>query len=199
MFMRLFYILLFVLFIQTAFPQNNCNCNENEIAFTDAYVNANQLIFRGKTLGVSKGTDYDKAVFLVSKLFKGIAPKQVTVYFDNKNACALKFTIGEDWLIYANYQKAKPFVAYCSRSRKNVINTNKNIDLMYIKSDISVDDETDKLTELCGLKKFTESMPTNENAHSNIIPNRWQHIVLILISLLAFVGIYLMLNKFWKK
>jgi hypothetical protein len=197
--MRLFHISLFVLLFQSVVSQNNCNCNENEIAFSDTYVNANQLIFRGKTISVSKGTDYDKAVFLVSKLFKGIAPKQVTVYFDNKNACAFKFNVGEDWLIYANYQKAKPFVAYCSRSRKNVINTNKNIDLMYIKSDISVDDETDKLTELCGLKKFTESMPSNENAHSNIIPNGWQRIVLILISLLGFVGIYIVMNRFWKK
>jgi len=197
--MRLICILLFVFLFQSLVSQNNCNCNENEIVFTDTYINANQLIFRGKTISVSKGTDYDKVIFLVSKLFKGISPKQVTVYFDNKNACAFKFNTGEDWLIYANYQKAKPFVAYCSRSRKNVINTNKNIDLMYIKSDITIDDETDKLTELCGLKKFTESMPTNENAHSNIIPNGWQRIVLILISLIGFVGIYIVLNRVGKK
>lgn len=188
-----------MLLFQPLVSQNNCNCNQNEIAFTDGYLNANQLIFRGKTLSVSKGTDYDKATFLVSKLFKGVSPKQVTVYFDNKNACAFKFNTGEDWLVYANYQKAKPFVVYCSRSRKNVINTNKNIDLMYIKSDITVDDETDKLTELCGLKPFTESIPSNENAHSNIIPNGWQRVLLIIVSLIGFVIIYVVLNRIWKK
>ncbi len=197
--MRLFGILLFTLLFHALISQDNCNCKESEIAFADGYVNANQLIFRGKTISINKGTDYDRVTFLVNKLFKGVASKQVTVYFDSKNACALKFNAGEDWLIYANYEKGKPFVAYCSRSRKNVINTNKNVDLMYIKSDLNVDDETDKLTELCGLKPFTETMSANENAHSNIIPNGWERIVLILISFVCFVGIYLVLNRYMKK
>jgi hypothetical protein len=199
MIIRLPYILLFSLLFQTLVAQNNCNCNEAEIAFTDTYINSNQLIFRGKTINVSKGTDYDRVVFQVSKLFKGVSPKQVTVYFDGKNACAFKFNTGEDWLIYANYDKGKPFVAYCSRSRKNVVNTNKNVDLMYVKSDLSVDDETDKLIAQCGLKPFSESMSSNENAHSNIIPNGWQRIVLILVSLVGFVGIYLLVNRMGKK
>jgi hypothetical protein len=196
---RLFDILLFTLLLHPLVAQDNCTCKENEMAFSDAYVNSNQLIFRGNTMSINKGTDYDRVTFRVSKLFKGVSSKQATVYFDKKNACALKFNVGEDWLIYANHQKAKPFVAYCSRSRKNVINTNKNVDLMYIKSDLSVDDETEKLTELCGLKPFTKSMSTNENAHSNIIPNGWQRVLLIIISLIGFVGIYFAMNRIWKK
>ena len=184
--MRLLCILLFTFLFSILAAQDNCNCKESEIAFADVYINSNQLIFRGKTISINKGTDFDRVTFQVSKLFKGIAAKQLTVYFDAKNACAFKFNAGEDWLIYANYQKAKPFVSYCSRSRKNVINTNKNVDLMYIKSDLSVDDETDKLT-------------SNENAHNNIIPNGWQRIVLILISLVGFVVIYLLMNRVGKK
>src|ERR1035437_8458096 len=92
--MRLFYILLFAFVFQSIVSQNNCNCNENEIAFSDAYVNTNQLIFRGKTFSVSKGTDYDKVTFVVGKLFKGTAAKEVTVYIDAKNPCALKFNVG---------------------------------------------------------------------------------------------------------
>ncbi|HEX7413929.1 MAG TPA: hypothetical protein VF411_07765 [Bacteroidia bacterium] len=197
--MRLFYILLFAFFFQSVISQNNCNCNESEIAFSDAYVNSNQLIFRGKTLSVSKGTDYDKVTFVVGKLFKGTAAKEVTVYIDAKNPCALKFNVGEDWLIYAGYKQAKPVVANCSRSRKNVINTNKNVDLMYVKIDISVDEETAKLTELCGLKAFTQAISSTENAHNNIIPTSWQRIVLIIISLLSCMGIYFLLNKYWRK
>ena len=197
--MRLLCILLFTFLFSILAAQDNCNCKESEIAFADVYINSNQLIFRGKTISINKGTDFDRVTFQVSKLFKGIAAKQLTVYFDAKNACAFKFNAGEDWLIYANYQKAKPFVSYCSRSRKNVINTNKNVDLMYIKSDLSVDDETDKLTELCGLKPFTETTSSNENAHNNIIPNGWQRIVLILISLVGFVVIYLLMNRVGKK
>ncbi|MHB8261189.1 MAG: hypothetical protein ACYDCN_11410 [Bacteroidia bacterium] len=196
--MRLFYILLFALVFQFVISQNNCNCEDKEIAFSDAYVNSNLLIFRGKTLSVSKGTDYDKVNFEIEKLFKGTADKEVTIYIDAKNPCALKFNVGEDWLIYADYKQAKPFVANCSRSRKNVINTNKNVDLMYVKTDITEDEETAKLTELCGLKAFTQTIPSTENAHSNIIPTSWQRILLIIISLLSCMGIYFMLNKYWK-
>ena len=184
---------------QLSFAQDNCNCNEKEIAFSEGYINSNELIFRGKTVRVDKGSDYDKVLFRINTLFKGVASEELTVYFDNKNACALKFNVGEDWLIYANYKRAKPVVAYCSRSRKNVINTNKNIDLMYIKSDITVDDETDKLTEICGLKAFTQPVSENENAHDNTIPTGMQQILMIVLSAVGFAGIYFILNRFWKK
>jgi hypothetical protein len=197
--MRLICFLFFILIFRGLFAQDNCNCNEKENAFSEAYVNANQLIFRGKTLRVSKGSDYNKVTFSVGSLFKGTAAKQTEVYIDSKNACALKFNPGEDWLIYAAYKRAKPVVPYCSRSRKNVINTNKNIDLMYIKSDITVDDETDKLTELCGLKAFTNPVSENENAHNNTIPTGLQQILMILLSAAGFAAIYFVLNKLWKK
>jgi|ERR1700757_458857 len=197
--MRPLLTLLFALLFQAAFTQTNCNCSEKEIEFSGGYVNANQLIFRGKTVSTSKGTDYDKVTFSVSKLFKGVAAKQVDVYFDAKNPCVLKFNTGEDWLIYANYKRGKPLLAYCSRSRKNVINTNKNIDLMYVKSDITIDDETDKLTELCGLKAFTGPISENEDGHSNIIPTGSQRILLIIFSVIGFALIYFVLNKVMKK
>jgi hypothetical protein len=197
--MRPLLTLLFALFFQFAFTQTNCNCNEKEIEFSEAYVNSNQLIFRGKTVSTSKGTDYDKVTFSVSKLFKGTAAKQVDVYFDAKNPCVLKFNTGEDWLIYANYKSGKPLLAYCSRSRKNVINTNKNIDLMYVKSDITIDDETEKLSELCGLKPVTVPISENEDGHSNIIPTGSQRILLIIFSVIGFALIYFVLNKVMKK
>jgi hypothetical protein len=70
---------------------------------------------------------------------------------------------------------------------------------MYVKSDITIDDETDKLTELCGLKTFTESITNNESAHDNIIPTGLQRILLIIFSLIGFALIYFVLNKLWKK
>lgn len=197
--MRTLYILFSILFFQISFSQDNCNCNDKEIAFSQAYINTQQLIFRGKPTGITKGVDYGRVSFSISYLFKGVAAKTIDVYFDAKNACALKFNIGEDWLIYANYKQGKPLVRYCSRSKKNIINTNKNIDLMYIKSDITMDEETDKLTELCGLKPFTAPLSENENAHNNIIPNALQRILLIVISLIGFIVIYFSLNRLFKK
>ena len=197
--MRALYILGFLMIFQVSFSQDNCNCNEKETVFSEGYVNSNQLIFRGKTISTAKGTDYNKVTFQVNSLFKGIASRQTDVYFDAKNPCVLKFNPGEDWLIYANYKSGKPVMVYCSRSRKNVINTNKNIDLMYVKSDITIDDETDKLTELYGLKAFTEPIANTESAHDNIIPSGSQRILLIIFSLIGFALIYFVMNKLWKK
>src|SRR6266404_3836806 len=124
-------ILIFIsafLILNSAFFQTTCKCDENKIAFSQAYITSHQLIFRGKTVSVEKGEDFAMAHFTVTQLFKGRCSKEITLYFDKKSECSLKMSVGEDWLIYANLkQLQKPFVEYCSRSRKNVINTNKNV------------------------------------------------------------------------
>lgn len=194
-------IFLFVLslFFNFSFSQNACNCDETKIAFSESYIKAHELIFRGKTLSVEKGADFAMARFSVTQLFKGSAPKELTIYFDKKNECGLKMNVGEDWIIYANYkQLQKPFVEYCSRSRKNVINTNKNVEIQYIKSDLSIDAESEQLQRQLGVQKFS-AQAEEDNRHNNIIPNFTQRIVLILCSILGFVLIYFMLNKFLKK
>lgn len=184
------------LFPVSSFPQ--CNCKEETL--DEAYIQKHQLIFRGKTLAVSKGEDYSKVIFSIEKLFKGIAPKKMDIYFYAKNECSLKFNTGEEWLIYSNYKQAtKPFVEYCSRSRKNVINTNKNIDRMYIKADYGFDEENEWLEKKLGLKNFVTPVSENDSLHSNIIPSFWQRIVLILVSVFAFAAIYFGVTKWLKR
>ena len=179
--------------------QNACDCNSQEMEFSENYVNNQQLIFLGKTVSINKGTDYNKATFLIQQLFKGTASKKFDVYFDNKDSCALKFNVGEDWLIYANYKQGKALAAYCSRCRKNIINTNRNVDLMYVKTDLSFDEEIEKLNAVLGTQKFSQGITDSETAHNNIIPNGWQRIVLIIISALGLVIAYVFLNKLFKK
>ena len=188
---------MFLLNVKLFFAQDDCACDEKEMAFSQQYVNSQELIFRGKTIGVTQGTDYDKATFLIIQLFKGTAAQQMDVYFETKNNCSLKFTVGEDWLIYANYKQGKALAVYCSRCRKNIINTNRNVDLMYVKSDISIDDETDELQKILGQQKFSQQI-TKDTAHNNIIPNFWQRILLIIFSALGLVVMYVLLNKFLK-
>lgn len=179
--------------------QSTCTCQENELLFTENYIKQHALIFRGKTVLVEKGGDFAKAHFVVSQLFKGSCPKEITVYFDKRSECSLKMAAGEDWLIYANFkQLQKPFVEYCSRSRKNVVNTNKNVEVQYIKSDLSVDAESEKLAMQLGAQKFA-AQSEEDNRHSNVIPNFTQRIVLILASIAGFLLIYFLLNKFLKK
>lgn len=197
---RQFFLLgLFALHFSFFIAQNTCNCEETKLSFSKNYISQQQLIFRGKTTGVEAGEDYNKAHFSVTQLFKGNCPKEVTVYFDKRSECNLKIAPGEDWLIYANFKQIqKPYVEYCSRSRKNVINTNKNVDLQYIKSDLTVDAECDLLAQQLG-RQSLEKQNEADNRHSNIIPGFWQRIVLILLSIVGFVVIYFLLNKFLKR
>ena len=189
------------LILNSAFliSQSACNCDESKIAFSQNYIASHQLIFRGKTISLEKGQDYAMAHFSVTQIFKGSCPKEITVYYDNKNECSLKIGAGEDWLIYANFkQLQKPFVELCSRSRKNVVNTNKNVERQYIKSDLSIDAECEKLQEQLGLHNFSGQL-ADDNRHRNVIPDFTQRIILILLSVAGFVIIYLVLNKFFKK
>lgn len=190
---------LFFLGSEFLIAQGACNCDDSKLAFTQTYIGAHQLIFRGKTVSVEKGEDYGMAKFSVTQLFKGNCPKEITIYFDKRSECSLKFNAGEDWIIYANFKQVqKPFVEYCSRSRKNVINTNKNVDLQYIKSDLTVDAESEKLQEQLGLQKFAVQSQ-EDNRHSNIIPDFSQRIILIICSIVGFVLIYLLVNRLLKK
>jgi hypothetical protein len=187
------------LILNSAFSQS-CGCDESKLAFSQKYVADHKLIFRGKTVSTATGEDFSKVTFVITQLFKGSCPKEIDVYFDKKAACQLKFNLGEDWLIYADLkQMEKPFVEYCSRSRKNVINTNKNVEMQYIKSDLTVDAECQLLQEQLGLQNFTSQTKEENTLHTNIIPNFWQRIVLILCSAGGFIMIYIGANKLLKK
>jgi hypothetical protein len=182
-----------------SFSQSACDCNPQEIQFSDAYVNTQQVVFLGKTVSVSKGTDYNKATFFIQQLFKGTASQKFDVYFESKDNCSLKFNEGEDWLIYANYKRGKALAVYCSRCRKNVINTNKNVDLTYVKNDLSFDEEVEKLSELLGKQNFSKGITNSETMHNNIIPNGWQRIVLIIVSAVGLVLAYIALDRVFRK
>jgi len=196
----LFVFLFCILHSTFIISQNSCGCDEKKLAFSQSYAASHKLVFRGKTLTISIGEDFSKVTFIVAQLFIGNCAKEVDIYFDKKDACQLKFNTGEDWLIYANYkQLEKPFVEYCSRSRKNVINTNKNVELQYIKSDLTVDAECEKLGEQFGLQNFSVQAKEENLLHNNIIPSFWQRIILLLCSIAGFLLIYFGVNKLLKR
>jgi hypothetical protein len=194
------FLVFLLLIINCAFSQNSCECGETKLAFSQPYISGHGLIFRGKTISIANGEDFNKVTFAITQLFKGNASKEADVYFDKKGSCQLKFNTGEDWLIYANFkQLEKPYVEYCSRSRKNVINTNKNVEIQYIKSDLTVDAECEVLKEKLGLQNFTTPLKEQGTAHNNIIPSFWQRVVLILCSIAGFIMIYIGTNKLLKR
>ena len=196
----LIFLLLCILNSAFLISQSNCGCDEKKLAFSQAYTTGHKLIFRGKTLSIAAGEDFNKVTFIVTQLFKGSCAKEVTVYFDKKEVCQLKFNTGEDWLIYANFQQIeKPCLEYCTRSRKNVINTNKNVEIQYIKSDLTVDAECESLRTQFGLQNFSAQSQGEKTSHNNIIPGFWQRIVLILCSVIGFTMIYFGVTKLNKR
>ncbi|MBS1646573.1 MAG: hypothetical protein JST67_04470 [Bacteroidetes bacterium] len=179
--------------------QSPCDCNTKELIFSEKYVRSQPLIFRGKTLAVHAGTDYDKTVFLITQLFKGSSSQQCEIYFEKNSECPMLFSTGEDWLIYAQYEKGKALVRYCSRCRKNLINLNSNTNLSYIKTDISFDEEIERLQEMLGNQKVLQNAASTPQNHSNIIPNGQQRVWLILFSALGLIAAYFLINKILKK
>ncbi|MGZ3864037.1 MAG: hypothetical protein ACXVPE_02745 [Bacteroidia bacterium] len=197
--MRTFFLCSCLFILASAFSQS-CECDESKNAFSQQYISSHGLIFRGKTVSIAEGEDFNKVTFVITQLFKGSCPKEIDVYFDKKGKCQLKFNTGEDWIIYANFkQMQKPYVEYCSRSRKNVIITNKNVEVQYAKTDLTVDAECEKLREQTGIQNFTSQAKEENNLHSNIIPGFWQRVGLILCSAAGFVLIYFGANKLMKK
>ncbi|MGZ3865589.1 MAG: hypothetical protein ACXVNR_03890 [Bacteroidia bacterium] len=197
--MRFFFLIILFFNISFVFSQS-CECDESKNAFSQQYISAHELIFRGKTVSIAEGRDFNKVTFTITQLFKGSCPKEIDVFFDKKGKCQLKFNTGEDWIIYANFkQMQKPFVEYCSRSRKNVIITNKNVEVQYAKTDLTIDAECEKLQQQMGTQSFTSQQKEENNLHSNVIPGFWERIILILCSAAGFVMIYLGANKLLKK
>lgn len=197
-----YFVLFFFCILNSTFliSQTACTCDEKKLAFSQAYTASHGLIFRGKTVSIAEGVDFSKVTFSITQLFKGTCPKEVDLYFDKKAACRLKFNTGEDWLIYADFKQIeKPYVEYCSRSRKNVIITNKNVEIQYIKNDLTVDAECETLREQFGLRNFSSMAKEENNLHNNIIPSFWQRIVLILCSIAGFLMIYFGANKLLKR
>lgn len=195
-----FFFLCFCFFIVASSFSQSCECDESKNAFSGHYISSHGLIFRGKTVSIAEGEDFNKVTFVITQLFKGSCPKEIDLYFDKKGKCQLKFGTGEDWIIYANFiQMQKPFVEYCSRSRKNVIITNKNVEVQYAKTDLTVDAECEKLQQQLGTQNFSTQQKEENNLHTNIIPGFWERIGLILCSAAGFVMIYLGTNKLLKR
>ena len=137
--------------------------------------------------------DYGKAQFKVSSLYKGKIGETVMVYFTKNTVPSILIQPGEDWILYCKYVTGKPFLDPCSRSRKNIINTNKNVELMYAKSEITVDEECAQLKEWFGIQ-IPKGNITESESHRNIIPDGIQRIVLTLVSVLVTIGIYFFIS-----
>lgn len=196
-----FSINLFIIFFLLTFskPLFSCDC-PNTPKLSLEYCAQYNLIFRGTVQKVATCNEINHATFFIQELFKGESKKAVELYFDCSSDCKMNFSIGETWVIYANYiQLNKPKVMICSRSRKLVDNEIK-VATNFIASDLGFNEECDWLKQNLGVKKINlEDNIKTIDTHRNQLPDKEFSIVLILISLLFFLVLIYLLKKYFNQ
>jgi hypothetical protein len=172
-----------------------CDC-ENIPALSLNYTNKQELIFHGHISKISECRDgIGKASFTIINLYKGISTEKIDLYFDCGNECDFKFSEGEQWIIYANFEQVgKPKVFKCSRSRKLIENEAK-VKSLYVEEGLSFDEELEFLDKNFSKKTFLAKNENAELSHRNQIPIGNSRIVLILVSLLGLLLIYFIIHK----
>jgi hypothetical protein len=194
--MRLLFIFLAFIFPFSFLP---CDCPgfpPMEKKFFET-ANARQLVFKGKVLTVGECNELATANFEVQELYLGKTQKHIKAVFDCSSDCALNFSPGEEWIVYAEYvQVEKIKITFCSRSRKiNMSNTQEADMFAY---GVSTAEEITFLREKIGLKELTPEEVSRELLHKNKMPSAWDKVFLLGGSIVAMVIFLIVVKKFIK-
>ncbi len=173
-----------------------CQCPYT--ALSEKECNKYEIIFRGRIVAIKDcGETFGEATFEIDELYKGNATKQFKILFDCKEVCAMKFNVGEEWIIYSRYKQiGNAKMDWCSRSRKYFKIDKQDF---YTESyGNNYNDEVLFLREKLGLHR---TMLENKNAAEgrNQRPTTNQTIVILICSLLTVILFYWGFNIFYKK
>ena len=156
-----------------------------------------EIIFKGRIDSVRNcDSNFGEAFFAIDELYKGNATKQFKVLFDCNEECAMKFNVGEEWIIYSRYKQiGNAKMDWCSRSRKYF-----KIDKQDFYAETygnNYNDEVVFLREKLGLHRtLTETKNAAENRNER--PSGTATIVILLCSLTALILFYWLFNKYFK-
>jgi len=190
--MKHLFIFLFFLASKSTFA---CQCPITELS--DKEISKYDLIFKGKIQSIKLNKEQSEAIFLVEELYKGNTYASFKILFNDLDNCKLEFRGGDEWIIYTNYHQIdNAKMDFCSRSRK-FFKVAKE-DFFAVTTGISYDEELKFLQSKLGLHKLLKEDP-NKVENRNIIPSSNQFIIIIVISILGVLGIYLLVNKLFKK
>lgn len=155
-----------------------------------------EIIFKGKVLSSKTCDDRPgEAVFEVQELYKGNAQRKFTVLYKCDSECAMKFTEGDEWVIYSNYkQMGNAMMDWCSRSRKYFKNDNEDFYTVNYGNDYY--DEVKFLQDSLGIHRLIQGDQTD--ASRNRIPGVTLTIILVVASLLCIVLFYWIFNRYFK-
>lgn len=152
------------------------------------------VIFSGKVDSVSNCSTkgFSKAFFTISDLFKGNSLQHVAVEFDCSSSCMMSFSKGDQWLIYAIYERFDELsVNLCGHSRKQAAAGES--DVYAATTGRSFDQEYQQLDHDLGKQAFLKENPLNDQQRElkphNDQPSDVGKIVLLGISLIVMSGI----------
>ena len=185
----------FLIFLYVSIHLNACQCPL--ISLSKDELNKCDLIFKGKIESIKiTNTINSEAVFYVDELYKGNVAQHFVVFFNDKDACKLPMRVGDEWIIYTNYKQIdKGKLNFCSRSRTYIKNVKE--DFFAVTTGVSYDEELRFLQTTLGLHKLLKDVP-NRAENRNIIPNKNQFILTLLVSLLGIIGFYWLIKKVLK-
>jgi hypothetical protein len=138
------------------------------------------------------------ACFTIIELYKGNVVKHVPVNFDCASECLMSFAKGEQWLVYAKYEKFDFLkVTLCDHSRKKFMDTTQ--DVYQFAAGRTFEDEKLFLNKTFGLQQFIQenslNKQQNEVGPKNQQPSAWGKLILLLVSLSAMGLVYFFTRK----
>jgi hypothetical protein len=187
----------FCLYIFLFFSANAIACKCDTTSFTLEGIKRYELIFAGEVTSVSICEQKPKATFTVKELYRGKCFDTVSVEFDCSSSCAMSFSPGETWIIFATYEKyGKPEVELCSHSRRKF--ADEKDDFYFQLSGISFGDAQAFLKKNLGTQPFSIKTAEEDQHHENIRPKGYEALWYLIAGFVVLFLFYFLGNKFLK-
>jgi hypothetical protein len=159
--------------------------------------NRYDVIFRGTVREVKPCEGKTgAAIFSIEELYQGNTGKEFKVIFECDEPCSQNFNPGEEWIIYADYRHLNDAkLDWCSRSRKYFKIENQDFYKVIYGNDY--EEELKFLRDSLGVHRLLKDS-TGSTSERNIKPEKWQLVVLLLVSLAGMVLFYWLFRKYFK-
>jgi len=179
----------------SAFSGMACQCPVTKLGLEEC--NKYDIIFKGKIVSVIDCKNKPgEAVFEIEELYKGTVAKQFKVLFNCNEECAMKFSPGDEWIIYSRYKQVESaMMDWCSRSRKYFKNEKEDFYTVNYGNDYY--DEAKFLQEKLGLHRVLAGNITTIDSR-NVLPTTNQTILIFLCSVGCIILFYWLFNKFFR-
>ena len=157
-------------------------------------------IFYGKadSVGVCRPDGSSTVYFTIIELYKGSVEEHVKVDFDCASSCLMSFSKGDEWLMYASFQRFDLLtVKLCDHSRK--LFSDATEDVYQLAAHRTFDEEKAFLKNTLGIQKFAENNELNEMHEQmgarNEQPSDKNKILLLLVSFFVMAIVYYLARK----